>query len=444
MKRLFVSLYVAALATFVVALAFTWVVLVELSADRDTALALASVRGGLLTVADSVREAEPERRQNIVETHAPRYGFPLRLQATTKLAPHYDEYGMAAVESGEQFTAYARVDDSTAIAYGPIDVFAAAAAWEFVVALSLPIVLLLALVFVALRPLVRQTRAMASAAEALSLGQWDTRIDAASAPVTPVLASAFNVMAQQVQDSLGAQQHLLESASHELRTPLSKVRFAVELLATADTAPLREQWLARAQSGCDRLDEIVDELLDHVRVAGLDEPTEVAVVDVVALVEAVTDQIDEEGIAVEVHVGWTGRLPTPAAAVPIGPRSLKRVIRNLVDNAQYWGRRCVSVQLSLSDDQLTMAVEDDGPGIAVADRKRVLEPFETDRSADGGLGLGLALVARIALQTDATVALDQSERLGGCRAQLTWTVHASDGERPSFTRHRATAVATRR
>lgn len=206
---------------------------------------------------------------------------------------------------------------------------------------------------------------------------------------------------------------------------VTKVRFSVELLVSAETAPEREQWLTRAQSGCDRLDEIVDELLDHVRIADPEEPGGVAVVDVVSLVQAVADEVDDDGIAVEVLVGWSGTLPVPTAAVSVGPRSLKRVVRNLVDNAQYWGRQRVRVELSLSDARLTLSVEDDGPGIAVADRKRVLEPFETDRGADGGLGLGLALVARIALQTDAMVALDQSEALGGCRAQLTWTYSAA-------------------
>lgn len=421
MKRLFVSLYAAALLTFVVALAFTWVVLFELSAERDAALALDTLRGGLLTVADDVRDVAPDLRQRVVDEHATHFEFPLVLQSTTGLALDYDHYGMAGLSSDEQFTAYARIDDTTALVYGPMDVFSAAVAWEFLVALSLPIVLLLVLILAALRPLVRQTRAMAGAAEALSLGRWDTRIDQAKAPVTPVLASAFNAMAQRVQDSLGAQQHLLEAASHELRTPLSKVRFAVELLASAETAADQQRWLARAQSGCDRLDDVVDELLDHVRVADTTTHETVALAELVALVHAVADELDNDGTDVPIDIQQAWSEPV-GGRLGVGTRSLKRVVRNLIDNARYWGVKQALVTLSLDGESVTLSVEDDGPGIAAADRDRVLEPFETNRGADGGLGLGLALVARIARQTAATLDLDRSPRLGGCRVRLRWHV----------------------
>lgn len=93
----------------------------------------------------------------------------------------------------------------------------------------------------------------------------------------------------------------------------------------------------------------------------------------------------------------TGPLTAPLTAYP---RSLKRCLQNLIDNAIRYGRMA---QVTVRDDarQLTIAVRDDGPGIPEELLTRALEPFyrvESSRNAGtGGFGLGLAIAQTVAL-----------------------------------------------
>ena len=101
----------------------------------------------------------------------------------------------------------------------------------------------------------------------------------------------------------------------------------------------------------------------------------------------------------------------------------ERAVGNLLENAGRFARSLVSVSVHATDDSVVVDVDDDGGGIPESDRQRVLEPFV--RLNDGrhepgrGVGLGLALVHRIATQHGGRVELLTSPQ-GGCRARTVW------------------------
>ena len=94
-------------------------------------------------------------------------------------------------------------------------------------------------------------------------------------------------------------------------------------------------------------------------------------------------------------------------------------MRNLVDNATRHARSRVAISVADRGDTISLAVEDDGPGVAPSDRELIFEPFarlDHARSrADGGTGLGLAIVAEVVDALDGTVEVSTSPRLGGAR-----------------------------
>jgi len=102
-------------------------------------------------------------------------------------------------------------------------------------------------------------------------------------------------------------------------------------------------------------------------------------------------------------------------------RQLAQVVRNLVDNAQRHAQGQVAVSLRRDGDELVFVVDDDGPGIPEADRLRVFDRFtrldEARGRADGGAGLGLAVVRRVVEQHGGTVAIFDSP-LGGARFEV--------------------------
>jgi two-component system OmpR family sensor kinase len=108
------------------------------------------------------------------------------------------------------------------------------------------------------------------------------------------------------------------------------------------------------------------------------------------------------------------------------PDSLRALLRNLLDNAVKYtpeGGR-VDIVLERAGEDLLLAVEDSGPGIAQAERERVFDRFRRAGTQDvPGSGLGLAIVAAVARRHGAQLRLDRSRRLGGLRVEVRFPAH---------------------
>jgi signal transduction histidine kinase len=106
--------------------------------------------------------------------------------------------------------------------------------------------------------------------------------------------------------------------------------------------------------------------------------------------------------------------------IEVRPLPMKRAVSNLVQNAILYGGRA-GVILSQDAGQVVLAIEDDGPGIAEADRAGVLEPFRRLDSArarnTGGLGLGLTIVDKILRREGGTLAFHNRPQ-GGLRVEI--------------------------
>ena len=117
--------------------------------------------------------------------------------------------------------------------------------------------------------------------------------------------------------------------------------------------------------------------------------------------------------------------PAPDApdCVQADARAFDRALRNLLANAARHADVQVRVSWQRGDDELILAVEDDGPGVPQGDREQIFEPFaRLDASrerASGGVGLGLAIVQRILGAHGGEVRVEDSA-LGGARFVTTW------------------------
>jgi signal transduction histidine kinase len=236
-----------------------------------------------------------------------------------------------------------------------------------------------------LRPLDRALSELVDAAGRLGQRDLSVRVrEVADAP-TEALAVAFNQMAARIQGLVQTQEDLLAGVSHELRTPLMRLRFAVEMLPTdARSAPRIEE----IQRDISELDALIGELLSFARLRGVDDVdlSSLSARELLDEVAADTRRITERPVEVDGDARFTG-----------DRRLVLRALHNLATNAVRYGLG--TIRLVASDGpSVVLTVEDEGPGIPVEDRARVVEPFvRLDPSrANGGLGLGLALVARIA------------------------------------------------
>lgn len=235
-----------------------------------------------------------------------------------------------------------------------------------------------------------------------------------SASIYP-LAEHINRMAGRIQTLLGAQQHLLHSVSHELRTPIARLEFGLELLRKAAPDPTIERRIDAMQEDLLELNALVSELLN---MAKLDQqasltmlPFELAAV-VQNCLESLSHELAQHEVIIQLEPGQT----------IIGEqRLLSRAIANLIKNAAKYGERQILISSLHTGEGLAIIVEDDGPGIPVAEREHIFEPFyRLDRSRDratGGFGLGLS-IARQALQQHGGLITVSQSSMGGARFVL--------------------------
>ncbi len=323
-------------------------------------------------------------------------------------------------------------DGRRVLAFGPLPSFVGPSRWEIYAAFGIVLLLAAIAIAVLLRPVARQLREVEQTATAIAGGDLSARIDPDRVPKGQQLARAFNTMADRTEALLRTQRELLQAVSHELRTPLAKMRFAIDLIETAQDDQERKRRLESLDSATGELDSLVGELLSYVRMENAEPQRDI---QPVCVADAVDRSVDKYGpLYPSVHIDDSAvRQEIPD--VRADPIDFQRAIGNLISNACRFATKQVRLSVHAEGGQVTIAVEDDGPGIPPSERQRALQPFvrldnDPDTSELGrGVGLGLALVQRIVSRHGGTVQIDESP-LGGCRVCTTWPV-ASGEEFPT-------------
>jgi len=195
------------------------------------------------------------------------------------------------------------------------------------------------------------------------------------------------------------------NASHELRTPLAALSGFIETLqgSARDDAKARERFLAIMQDQARRMARLIDDLLSLSRIELNAHRRPDTPVDLVPIVRQVADGLQtlarDRGVSVHIEAA-------PALIVPGDRDELVRVFENLVENALKYGAAGRRVDIALraapsseGEPEAQVDVRDYGPGIAPEHLPRLTERFYrvdvTESRAQGGTGLGLALVKHI-------------------------------------------------
>lgn len=291
------------------------------------------------------------------------------------------------------------------------DAMLAAAASMLLLALLLFVALWLA-IDRALRPLQRVHDQIARR----SLDNLEPLADGdAPAEVRPLLA-AINGLFLRLRDAAQAQQAFIADAAHQLRTPLTSLRTEAELALLEPHPPTLTPALRRLNDSAGRAARLAAQLLSLAR-ADAPSQTPPTAVDLRDLATAAAEEWVPRALAAGVDLGFE------LAPAPVIGRAvlLQELLANLIHNAiEYAGRGAhVTVRTGCDAAGVLLQVDDDGPGIAPADRERVFARFERGRGAQGaGSGLGLAIVRDIAQRHGGTVTLDAAPGDRGLRVTL--------------------------
>jgi signal transduction histidine kinase len=194
------------------------------------------------------------------------------------------------------------------------------------------------------------------------------------------------------------------NVSHELKTPLTSIRGYTETLLTDSPDPeVQQQFLRTIQANAERLQRIIDDLLDISRLQSGGWQPHTESVDVTALTRDVWSTIDDAGRkCIEFTLAGAER-----ALVKADAGGLRQVLSNILQNAvRHTEDRghvrvdvCTPGEGSVDPDMIEIVITDDGAGIPRDALPRIFERFfrvdASRRRADGGTGLGLSIVKHL-------------------------------------------------
>ena len=286
-----------------------------------------------------------------------------------------------------------------------------------------------------IRRLTLRLESLQRGVERWGAGDLSTRLNAEGRDEVAFLARRFNHAAERIETLMDSHKSLLANASHELRSPLARIRMSLELLndeaptlpAARGSLPPEGAELARGgpslrsaspsslaarleiKRSITELDQLIDEILLASRLDARQadaEPFEA--VDLTGLAAEECARIGAD-LSADLGPGGQTEAATPEITASShsltaqgSPRLLRRLIRNLLENARRYSTGAVSLELSQlrvgTQPLAVIQVHDRGPGVPADQREHIFEPFYRLPGAserDGGVGLGLALVKSI-------------------------------------------------
>ena len=251
-----------------------------------------------------------------------------------------------------------------------------------------------------MRRLTVRLEALQRGVERWGAGDLSARVSTNGNDEVAFLAQRFNNAAERIETLMNSHKSLLANASHELRSPLARIRMSLELLGGADS-PQRQE-ISRS---INELDQLIDEILLASRLDARQADAETfESLDLTGLAAEECSRVNAE-LDADLHAQDVQK-NTPSSEHSLtlrgSPRLLRRLLRNLLENARRYSDGEVNVELAqLRHQGQTLAVirvHDRGPGVPIEQRKRIFEPFYRLPGASerhGGVGLGLALVKSI-------------------------------------------------
>jgi signal transduction histidine kinase len=357
-----------------------------------------------------------EARQAIIAA-APA-GFPeLRVETDPPPAEpsHFDARFVRAIERelGQQFAVFAT---HPVVAHGPPQIGVRLPDGSAIMTAmpppprrsGLPPALISALAFLACaitllflwaaRTLTAPLAQFADAAERFTVGRSDAPLSEQGPAEIRRAAKALNGMRARIRQMVEDRTRMLAAVSHDLRTPITRLRLRAEEIAPET---LKQQVIRDLDGMADMVHAALSFLRDQA--TGPVAAARQVKADLPSLIQTLCDGFGDMGA----KVTYSG----PAhLQITCDPEQLTRALSNLVDNAVKFGST-VTVELTRTPGgPVTIEVADDGPGIAEAEREKVMEPFyrgDTARGLDGkaSFGLGLSIARSVAQAHGGTLTL---------------------------------------
>lgn len=279
------------------------------------------------------------------------------------------------------------------------------------------------------RSITRGLHELTAGAQEISLGNLQTRVTVKSGDEVEQLASAFNHMAKQLEESARKQKALEQArhdvvvaVSHDLRTPLASLRAMIEAIndgVVGDEATVR-RYLRNAQLQAENLSALVDDLFEF---AQLDAGANTFPIEPGSLRDLISDSLEAMQVQAQAKgIALSGEVDASVDPVQMNSHMIQRVLYNLIQNAlrhtPEGGAVFIQARRIEQKNMVQVEVQDSGEGIAEQDLPYIFEQFyrgDKSRSREtGGAGLGLAIAQRIVLAHRGEIWVESNPGAGSC------------------------------
>jgi signal transduction histidine kinase len=262
--------------------------------------------------------------------------------------------------------------------------------------------------------------AMAAAARAMPFADGHSRLPSpGTRDELELFASSFNGLLDRLHEALERQKQFTGQASHQLRTPLAGVITAIEVARRRDrSAAQLEQVLDRVHDDALRLWRVIESLLFLARADAEAGLPDLERIDLTSWIGEHLARWSEHERAPDIEFRADPDHGNEAVVVRAHAGLLAQLLDNLLENACKYSASGAEITIRAHADQAWgyLTVADRGRGIAADDLSRVFEPFyrssESARRGDAGVGLGLAVVRRIATSVGGSVSVESEPGRG--------------------------------
>lgn len=404
-----IQLFVRTAVTVAAVACITLVVGRTLLDSPPDRVGLRMLGGHAQLLAARIADTPPSERRQVAKELSNTLGYPVSLEVATG-----GQALRALWRAGDLFVAAQVPGTEGQVVLGPVPFERSIELW---LGMALAVVLAVLAAAWMTRTVGNRVAAHEAVASRMCAGDFSAHAERIEGDALDGIGASLNQLAERIDQLLSDERDLLRTVAHEVRAPIARMHFRVERIH--DRAGEESRRDSTGLLGdLAQVDSLFEELLTYVAFDEFDHERpelQTGTIDVHDAVQRLADELASASDATTIEVTGGGR-----PAVIANAKLFDRAVTNLLRNALNYGGPHIRVELREFSSEVTVDVQDRGPGIPEADRPRVIKPFvRLSKKKTEGTGLGLAIVSRIMRLHGGRLHLLDAPT-GGASVQLVW------------------------